>query len=83
MRKEFSFLVFFEPLDDGGYMVVVPSLPGIVTYGENLEEARTMAHEAIQCHIEGMLKDGETIPEPSHAKAEPIREVLNVGITAA
>ena len=48
---------------DSDYCVTVPALPGCITAGDTLEEARNQAAEAIQCHIEGMLLDGEPIPE--------------------
>jgi predicted RNase H-like HicB family nuclease len=40
----------------------VQVLPGIVTYGRYIEEAREMARDAIDCHLRGLLKDGEAIP---------------------
>jgi predicted RNase H-like HicB family nuclease len=45
--------------------VSFPDFPGVVTAGRNLEEARRMAAEALALHIEGMVEDGEAIPEPS------------------
>jgi hypothetical protein len=36
-----------------------------VTAGKTLDEARRMAVEALGLHIEGMMEDGEAIPEPS------------------
>ncbi|MHA1266988.1 MAG: type II toxin-antitoxin system HicB family antitoxin [Candidatus Helarchaeota archaeon] len=47
---------------EGGYTVIVPSLPGCVTYGENVEEAILMAKEAIELYIESLKAHGETIP---------------------
>ena len=47
------------------YGVSFPDFPGCITAGRTLEEARRMAGEALAMHIEGMLQDGETIPEPS------------------
>jgi len=44
-------------------MVTVPSLPGIVTQADSEDEALAMAKEAIECHIEGLLLDGEPVPE--------------------
>lgn len=75
-----DYTVIFEPIEDGGYMVVVPSLPGVVTYGENLDDARKMAIDAIKCHLEGLLKDGEAIPEDIAFKAEPIKEKLSIQV---
>ena len=40
-----------------------PALPGLVTYGETLEEARAMAADAIRGYIECLQEDGEPIPE--------------------
>jgi predicted RNase H-like HicB family nuclease len=52
-----------EPASDFG--VEFPDFPGCVTAGKTLEEARHMAAEAIELHVEGMLEDHEPIPEPS------------------
>ncbi len=49
--------------DEGGYTVTVPALPGCVTQGETLEEAIAMAKDAIRLHIEGLIADGEFVPE--------------------
>ena len=43
--------------------VSFPDFPGCVTAGKTLEEARRMAVEALSLHIEGMMEDGEEIPE--------------------
>jgi predicted RNase H-like HicB family nuclease len=48
--------------EDDGYTVTVSALPGLVTGGRTLAEARLMAIDAIRCHLESMLKDGEEIP---------------------
>jgi len=47
----------------------VPDLPGCVTTGRTVEEVERNIREAIELHIEGMLEDGQTIPEPSTAVA--------------
>ena len=47
------------------YGVDFPDFPGCVTAGTTLEEARRMAAEALEFHIQGMSEDGEAIPEPS------------------
>jgi predicted RNase H-like HicB family nuclease len=39
-----------------GYQVTVPLLPGLVTYGRTLGEAREMAADAIRCHLKGLMK---------------------------
>jgi len=56
-----------EPTSDFG--VDFPNFPGCVTAGKTLEEARTMAAEALELHVEGMLEDREPIPEASSLDA--------------
>jgi predicted RNase H-like HicB family nuclease len=50
------------PEPEGGYTVTCPALPGLVTYGETLDEARHMAHDAMEGLIEVMIEQGEAIP---------------------
>src|SRR5579863_7990161 len=50
---------------DSDYGVSFPDLPGVVTAGSDLDEARNMAAEALALHLEGLAEDGEAIPEPS------------------
>jgi predicted RNase H-like HicB family nuclease len=45
------------------YGVIFPDFLGCVTVGKNLEEAKEMAQEALQFHIDGMLQDGEDLPK--------------------
>lgn len=47
------------------YGVSFPDLPGVITAGSDLDEARAMAAEALALHLEGMAEDGEVIPAPS------------------
>jgi predicted RNase H-like HicB family nuclease len=47
------------------YGVSFPDFPGVVTAGTTLDDARAMAEEALAFHIEGLVADGEAIPEPS------------------
>jgi len=49
---------------DSDYGVTVPDLPGCFSGGETMDEAIENAVEAIECHIEGLLVDSETIPRP-------------------
>ena len=50
---------------DSDYGVSFPDFPGVVTAGKSLAEARALAEEALSFHIDGLLEDGEAIPEPS------------------
>lgn len=50
---------------DSDYGVSFPDLPGCFSAGKDLDEARTMAKEALDLHIEGMIEEGIPVPEPS------------------
>jgi antitoxin HicB len=51
---------------EGGFTVAVPSLPGCITYGEDLDEAIAMAREAIELYIEELQERGDTVPDDSN-----------------
>ena len=53
---EHGYTVIYEALAEGGLQVIVPALPGIVTYGRDLEEAREMARDAIVCHLRSLIR---------------------------
>jgi predicted RNase H-like HicB family nuclease len=50
---------------DSDYGVAVPDLPGCFSAGETIDEALVEVVEAIECHIEGLLIDGEPVPSPT------------------
>lgn len=50
---------------DSDYGVSFPDLPGVITAGSSLDEARKLAAEALAFHLEGLAEDGEATPEPS------------------
>ena len=63
--KVYEYTTFFLTNEHGGYTVSVPALPGLVTEGKNLEDARRMAEDAIRCYIEGLKKAKQEIPQES------------------
>ena len=75
-----GYTVIYEGLLEGGYQVIVPALPGIVTYGRTIAEAREMAEDAIRCHLRALVKDGEEIPPDPFAPEPPICEELKVTV---
>ena len=60
--SERDYTVLFEPAAEGGYVATCPALPGLVTEGDSLEEARTMAEDAIKGYLESLRKDREPVP---------------------
>lgn len=62
MRKILQYNVIFRPEAEGGFSVIVPSLPGCITYGKDLAEAKEMAVDAIKGYIASLKKHKEPIP---------------------
>lgn len=63
MKKSRShFHIVLRPEPEGGFTVLVPALPGCVTYGRTLTEAKSMAKDAISAYIESLKKHNEPIP---------------------
>lgn len=58
----FHYNVIFRPEVEGGFTVIVPSLPGCITYGRDLKQARKMAIDAIKGYIVSLKKHKEPIP---------------------
>lgn len=81
--KIYNYTVFFEPLAEGGYNVIVPAIPEICTFGETLEEARAMAEDAIRCYLESATELGEPIAKDVFIAHEPIKESLSITLQAA
>lgn len=61
-RKSSSYQINLIPETEGGYTVLVPSLPGCVSYGSTIEEATSRAREAIELHLENLAAHHEPIP---------------------
>ncbi len=82
-QYSYNFTVLFEPAEEGGYVVTCPALPGLVTEGDTLEQARTMAADAIRGYLESLRKDGQPIPTDKAIPAEPRKEHISVALDAA
>ena len=61
ISKEYIAVIHKEKESD--YGVLFPDFLGCISSGKTLEEAKNMASEALQFHIDGMLEDKEELPE--------------------
>ena len=68
-----NFTIVMTPDETGGYVITCPALPGLVTEGDTIEEAREMAADAIRCYLESLQMEGEPIPTDN-----PIVEEVSV-----
>jgi len=60
--KEYAVIYEQGPKNWSAY---VPDLPECIATGKTLEETQATIKEAIVFHLEGMVIDGEPIPEPT------------------
>lgn len=83
MEKQYSYTALFEPAEEGGFIVTFPALPGLVTEGDTLEEARAMAMDALRGYLESLAKDGLPAPPEDDKTSRPIiRETVAVALDA-
>lgn len=60
-----DYVAILHKEENSDYGVSFPDIPGCVTAGKTLDEAKDMAAEALAFHLEGLREDGENIPAPS------------------
>jgi predicted RNase H-like HicB family nuclease len=60
--ERLNYRIFLRKEPEGGYTVIVPSLPGCVTFGNTIDESIKMAREAIELYLESLKAHGEEIP---------------------
>ena len=78
---EYRYTAFFEPAEEGGFVVTCPALPGLVTEGDSLEDARAMAADAIRGYIESLLRDGLPLPpDDSRPRSSVHGETVTVAV---
>jgi len=81
MTREYNYTALFELAEEGGFIVTFPALPGVITEGDTLEEARAMAAEAVCGYLESLAKDGLPAPAEDPLPSVPlIRETVAVAI---
>ncbi len=79
---EHRYTIQLQPEPEGGYTVICPALPGLVTYGASLEEARAMAADAIEGYLACLREDNEPIPSSDAETAAPRVEQVTVKLPA-
>jgi predicted RNase H-like HicB family nuclease len=78
---EYRYTVFFEPAEEGGYVVTCPALPGLVTEGDSFEDARAMAADAIRGYLESLVKDGLPVPPDNpRPRSSLLKETVTVAV---
>ncbi len=63
-KKVLRYNAVFEPCEEGGFVVTVPKLPGVVTEGDTFEEAVENVKDAVKGYLQVLVEANETIPDP-------------------
>lgn len=63
--KILKYTAVFEPAEEGGYLVSVPALPGCLTQGETIKDAKNMAKDVIEGYLAVLKEEGLEIPRES------------------
>ena len=70
--KLLAYRILLRPEPEGGFTVMVPALPGCISYGRTLGEAKAMAKDAINSYLESLRKHGEPIPDDTGVLEEMV-----------
>jgi predicted RNase H-like HicB family nuclease len=60
-----EYIAYLHKDRDSDYGVSFPDFPGCITAGKTLDEASRLAPKALALHIQGMIENGDPVPEPS------------------
>ncbi|HBO5845836.1 TPA: type II toxin-antitoxin system HicB family antitoxin [Pseudomonas aeruginosa] len=67
---------------DSDYGVTVPDVPGCFSAGATVSEALENVQEALALHFEGLVADGEVLPQPQEVDAHMVNSDYAGGVWA-
>ncbi len=78
--KVYKFTAVFEPDEEqkGVYNVFIPALPGCLSFGDSLTEARYNIREAIELYLSTLLEEDKPIPKDKKVKASKNAKVEEI-----
>ncbi|HEX8218101.1 MAG TPA: type II toxin-antitoxin system HicB family antitoxin [Chloroflexia bacterium] len=68
---------------ENSYGAYAPDVPGCVAAGDSVEETLQLIKEALEFHLEGIVEDGDNVPEAAHVEAHFVDVSLPAKLTAA
>lgn len=74
MSEKLEYTINLRPEPEGGFTVLVPALPEVVTYGADEAEALAMARDAIELALAERRHLGEEIPRD----VTPLTRILTI-----
>jgi len=80
---EHAYVTVFERAEEGGYVVRFPAFGWLATQGDTLAEARAMAIDCLEGHIDWLFRDGVDLPPSDAAAGPPTVEIIRIKPRAA
>lgn len=74
-----QYTIIIQAAEEGGYIAFAPSLPGCMTQGETLDEAKENITDAIGAYLEVLREDGDKIPRETKS---PLSFKVNIALPA-
>jgi predicted RNase H-like HicB family nuclease len=78
LARNYTFVAKAD-LEDGGWVIIFPDLPGVITQADRWDEIGEMAEDALRTWVAAQIEDGRPIPEPSDV-AVPGWDWATVGV---
>jgi predicted RNase H-like HicB family nuclease len=78
-NNNLQYTIIIQAAEEGGYVAFAPSLPGCMSQGETLDEAKKNIIDAIVGYLDVLLEDGDMIPLE---KEHPVSLTVNVPLPA-
>ena len=80
---EYTYTAIFERDEDGMYVVSFPELPGCITQGATIGEARENAADALHVFLTGLMRRKQPIPASEPTVGAPIAERITTNLRTA
>ena len=79
---EKTYTIVLRPEPEGGFTILVPARPEIVSYGEDEKEALAMAKDAIELCLIHRKELGEDIPVSDPGSGGVVVHSVSVSVSA-
>lgn len=76
MSERIKLTAVFEPDEDGWIQARILEIPGVVTCGKTIEEARFMLRDALKEVLLSYMEEGAPAPLPAEAQSEPLEVIV-------
>jgi antitoxin HicB len=72
----------FEPAPEGGFVITFPDVEGAISQGDDEQDAREMARDALITMLAHCIRHGKAIQRPSRPKGRKYRMIALPAIVA-